>query len=117
MKKNRLLIILVIAIIFISISNIVLAGFTDYLKSDTQLPSTNEVVSKLNEIIGIVQIIGVGIAIITLMALAIKYMVSSIGDRAEIKKHAVVYVVGAVFLFGTSGLLQIVKTFAGSMLQ
>ena len=33
------------------------------------------------------------------------------GDKAEIKKHAVVYIVGAVVLFGATGLLGIIKNF------
>ena len=36
-------------------------------------------------------------------------------DKAEIKKHAVVYIVGAVVLFAASGLLGIIRTFAGNI--
>ena len=39
-------------------------------------------------------------------------MYSAPGDRAEIKKHAVVYIVGAVVLFASSGILGIIKDFA-----
>ena len=118
MKKNKLLIIFVIAIMIISISSIVFgAGFTNKVKNDKELDSTSEVVDKFNDVIGIIQVIATGIAVITLIALGIKYMVSSVGDRAEIKKHAVVYVVGAAILFGTSGLLQVIKLFSENMLK
>ena len=33
-------------------------------------------------------------------------------DIREIKKHAVVYVVGAVILFGASGIVALIRTFA-----
>lgn len=62
-------------------------------------------------ILGIVQVVAIGIAIIMLVVLAIKYIVSSPGDKAEIKKHAVVYIVGAIFMFAASGILGIIKEF------
>lgn len=65
-------------------------------------------------ILAIVQVIAVATAIIMLIVLAIKYISSAPNDKAEIKKHAVIYVVGAVLLFGASGLLGLIKSFAGS---
>lgn len=60
----------------------------------------------------ITKIICIGIAVVMLIVLAMKYMVSAPGDRATVKKHAVVYVVGAVILFAASGILQIIQKFA-----
>lgn len=75
--------------------------------------------SSINKIIGsiitIVQVIGVGVAIIMLIVLAIKYISAAPGDKADIKKHAVVYVVGAIVLFAASGLLGIIKNFASAV--
>lgn len=65
----------------------------------------------INAVLGWAQIIGIGVAVIMLVVLAIKYISAAPGDKAEIKKHAVVYVVGAVVLFGASGILQIIKAF------
>ena len=66
-------------------------------------------------IIGVVQVIGVAVAVIMLIVLAIKYVSAAPNDKAEIKKHAVVYVVGAVVLFAASGILEIIKQFAGNI--
>ena len=41
-----------------------------------------------------------------------KYMMSAPGDRADIKKHAVHYVISALILFGVSGILTIISEFA-----
>ena len=80
---------------------------------------TSGAASSINRIIGsamtIVQVVGVGVAIIMLIVLAIKYISAAPGDKADIKKHAVVYVVGAVVLFAASGILGIVKNFAGNI--
>ena len=69
----------------------------------------------IGAIISIVQIIGTGVAIIMLIVLAIKYISAAPGDKADIKKHAVVYIVGAIVLFAATGILGIVKNFAGNI--
>ena len=61
----------------------------------------------------IFKVAGVGIAVIMLIVLAMKYMFSAPGDKATIKKHAIVYIVGAVILFGASGLMAIFERFSG----
>lgn len=50
-----------------------------------------------------------------LVVVAMKYMTAAPGDRADIKKHAVVYVVGAIIMFSVTGILGIVEKFAGSI--
>lgn len=63
-------------------------------------------------ILNMVQVVAMFVAIIMLIVLAIKYISAAPNDKAEIKKHAVVYIVGAVVLFGATGILQIIKQFA-----
>lgn len=62
-----------------------------------------------------VKIVAVTIAIIMLLVLAMKYMTSAPGEKAEVKKHAIVYVVGAVILFSTTGILTIIQNFSSSL--
>ena len=69
----------------------------------------------IGALITMVRIIGTGVAIIMLIVLAIKYISAAPSDKAEIKKHAVVYVVGAVVLFAASGILGIIQQFAGNI--
>lgn len=71
----------------------------------------SEIVTMGNKFLGIAQIIGTGVATIMLVVLAIKYMVSSVSDKAEIKKHAAVYIVGAICIYAGVGIIQIIKTF------
>ncbi len=77
--------------------------------------ANSTVVNAGKNILGIAQIIGVGVASIMLIALAIKYIVSSPSDKAEIKKHAVVYIVGAIFIYAAAGILKIIQVFAEGM--
>lgn len=67
-------------------------------------------------IISVARVVGVAIAIVMLLVIAMKYMVSSAGERADIKKHAVAYVVGAVILFGVVGILGIIENFTTTAL-
>lgn len=64
-----------------------------------------------NKILGVVQVVAVTIAVIMLVVLAIKYLTSSPNEKADVKKSAITYVIGAVVLFGSSGLLQVIKGF------
>ena len=52
-----------------------------------------------------------------LIVLAIKYMVSAPSDKAQIKQHAVVYIVGACIAFTASGVIQIIKNFTSETLN
>ena len=73
---------------------------------------TTEVTTIINMIIGTVQVVGVFVAIAFLIFIGIKYMVAAPGERAEIKKHLVAYVTGAVVMFGAAGILEIIEQFA-----
>lgn len=77
-------------------------------KSDASNKATNV----LTTMVVVVKVVAVAIAIIMLLAVAMKYMTAAPGDKAEIKKHAVVYVVGAVILFAVTGILSIIQGFA-----
>lgn len=72
----------------------------------------NKATKILTTIIVAVKVIAVTVAIIMLLAVAMKYMTSAPGDRADIKKNAIPYVVGAFVLFGTSGILSLIQQVA-----
>lgn len=63
-------------------------------------------------IITSVRIIGVCVAIVMLLVVAMKYMTAAPGEKADIKKSAIQYVVGAIVLFGATGLLGLISNFA-----
>lgn len=96
-----------------SFSDIKVSSITENAKDSTG--ASESINAMIGAILTVVQIVGVGVAVIMLVVLAIKYIAASPGDKAEIKKHAVVYVVGAVVLFAASGILQIIKNFAANV--
>ena len=78
--------------------------------------SNNKTIKTTQKIFGavknIVQVVSLFIAVIMLLFVTIKYMVSSVSERAEIKKHAVVYVIGALIIFSVNGIITIIQKFS-----
>jgi long-subunit acyl-CoA synthetase (AMP-forming) len=80
--------------------------------SNSAVTSTQNIVGG---VIAALRIVCMGVAITMLLVLAMKYMSAAPSEKADIKKHAVVYVVGAVVMFAASGLLTIIGNFASSI--
>lgn len=115
-KTAKILNIVVIALAVLFLVNNFAMAFDGYA-SITATSSTlqGKVTSISGQILGIVQTVGMAVAVIMLIVLAIKYISAAPNDKAEIKKHAVVYIVGAVILFAASGIVGIIKDFSGNL--
>lgn len=77
--------------------------------------TTDKVNSITGTVITVIRIIGVAVAIVMLLVVAMKYMTAAPGDKADIKKSAVQYVVGAIVLFAVTGLLGIISKFSSAI--
>ena len=115
MKKTvKILLTLVVFALVASIAGSVFAvDPSQFTGSDTDISNTMGNLS--NIILRVVQVIGTAVAVIMLIVLAIKYISAAPGDKAEIKKHAVVYVVGAVILFAATGILGLIQSFSSNI--
>lgn len=119
-KKLSIALLLVLTVSFmfnIYVSN---ATYNDKMKTlvapdgipEQATSASEKATTVISVIITIIRIVGVTIAIVMLLTVAMKYMTAAAGEKAEIKKSAVQYVVGAVVLFGAVGILGIVNDFA-----
>lgn len=90
------------------------AGDLKHEFSDTT-DASSAATNMLRTITVIVKVVGVAVAIVMLLTLGMKYMISAPEEKGEIKKHAVVYIIGAVVLFGAVGLLNIIEMFTKSI--
>lgn len=114
-KKNKISIILIILLITIlAFSNIAFASITE--KIHPLDPSNQTIKNAMNIIIGVFQVAAAGVGVIMLTVLGIKYVASSPNEKAEIKKHATVYIVGACMAFGASGLVTILQQFVKELI-
>lgn len=117
-KVMKVVAILLAVVLVVALSGSVFAADIDLSKFDGMTDTSgagDSVTNIIGALINIIQIIGTGVAIIMLIVLAIKYISAAPGDKADIKKHAVVYVVGAIVLFAATGILQIIKNFSGNI--
>ena len=119
-KKNRMSVIRIF--VTICITFLVLSVFSTVLATEGGTSNFNPaefnsggVSSKVTDvventsgtIVAALRIISVAVAIVIILVIAMKYMMSSSGDRADIKKHAVSYVTGTFILFASA---QIIAT-------
>lgn len=85
--------------------NFKLDGFEDGSKADE---ISGKLKTSSGKVLVLIKYVCITLAVIILLVIGAKYTISAPGDRADIKKHAVAYVIGAIILFGASGILQII---------
>ncbi len=73
---------------------------------------TNSVQTIAGSVITIARVVCAGVAVAMITLLGVKYMTAAPGEKADIKKHAIPYVVGAVIMFACTGILGIIEEFA-----
>lgn len=113
MKNNKLLKISLIIITIISIvcitgianaANDAKDAFPGELIGKSSAVSNN-VSGYASTILGVVQVIGYSVAVIILAWLGVKYIMASPDGKAEIKKQAFAYLLGAVLLFAAGSIV------------
>ncbi len=114
--------ILLVVMLLISVINVgVEASTADTIKSTfsggTDGPGREPATKILSAVLSVVRTVGAAVAIVVLMTIGAKYIIASAGDRADIKKYAMNYVIGAIILLGASGILSVVKSFVDQALQ
>lgn len=114
MKKNKkialALIILIATITFALIPTFANATINpnEYNPGDIPQINVTAITNIVNPIIAVLRYGGIGISIIVLMILGIKYMVGSVSEKAEYKKTMIVYIIGVALLVSTTQLLAII---------
>lgn len=101
------LMVLIITMIF---SGIAYADNFDFseINSQTANDSVKTPINKaIGAVMGAIRIIATGVAIVMISVVAIKYLMAAPGDRADMKKSSIQYVIGAVIVFGAANILKI----------
>jgi len=111
-KSVKVFFAIVALLIIASFSSSVLAYSPNQFEGNRSGDTYANVQSGGNIVIGIVQAIGITVAIIMLIMVAIKYVSAAPEGKAEVKKSVIIYVVGAILLFASAGVLELVQNFA-----
>ena len=118
MRKNilkkfcKVFTLLLIMLFCISLMSIVYGSGNDNFKTDQfsdkiSTKADDLVNDTAGTVIAVMRIVSVAIAIIVLLVISMKYMISAPGDRADIKKHAIAYVIGTFILFGATEIISL----------
>lgn len=121
LKNNKILKITLVAMIVLSVllilgGNIFASGegvFT--VPSGTSTSLSGKATSMGGIVLGLFQAVGTVVAVVILVWLGIKYIMASPDGKAEIKKQAFGYILGAVLLFGAVWLVPLIQGLVGSM--
>ena len=135
MKRNvvKVFLLILMAVMLVSVSNVSFAssekttaqieeqkgkdklqtggGLVGSITPNKDTDTAKKANSVAGMIVGILQVIGVAAAIIMLVFLGIKYVSAAPSEKADIKKSAAIYVVGAVMLLGATVILGWIETF------
>lgn len=117
MKKNIIRIVTILIVLLMVLSNLITfaidVGATFDGSIDEGLGKAKDATQNIvGTILNVVRIVGMGIALIMLTYIGIKFMLASPSERANIKQYSINYVIGAFILISAVALLEIVRTFA-----
>lgn len=76
---------------------------------------TSDLTKVGNNIVTIIQVVGIVIAVIVLLIIGIKYMMGSASEKAEFKKSMIPYIVGAVLIFAGTSLVRVIYSLSTSV--
>ena len=109
--------ILVIAMMLVStLSTVFATGAAGVLKDlNGNTGAATAVTKTANNIIGIVQVICYAAAVIMLVLVGVKFITASPEGKAEIKKSAIQYVIGAIIVFAAGALLGVISNLSNSV--
>lgn len=125
MKNKKIFISIITLFLILALSINIYAITLDDAKNQmtaaNQLDSTQDkttgVMAVINDVIGLLQLAGTGISVVTITLLGARYMLSSVDQKAEIKNRAMPVVIGCIILFGAVNLVAIVANFTNAVLK
>ena len=112
-KQVKILSVLLIVIsILATLTNIAMAtdipGMLGTIAQGNANASVNGVTNLGATIVTIMQTVGIVVAVVILLVLGIKYMIGSAEEKAEYKKTMIPYIVGAILIFASTTIVNVV---------
>lgn len=114
MKKNKMfkimLTVLMLIVMVGTAGSVLAAGWDEEITASEPGGNVGTSINNIaSQILFVVQMIAIAVATIMLIVLGIKYITASPDGKAEIKKSAWIYVVGAFAIFASSFLVGLLK--------
>ena len=113
-----LTVLIIIATIATMMSTVFATGAAGVLKDlNGNTGAATAVTKTANNIIGIVQVICYAAAVIMLVILGVKFITASPEAKADIKKSAIMYVIGAIIVFAAGALLGVISNLSTNIVS
>lgn len=122
--KNKIIKIFLAFMIIIAIFNI-FPVYTEAFEDPTENPGAwnptldkdtpTKYKSTLENLLGYINVIGIVISVIVLIVIGIKYMLGSVEEKAEYKKTMMGYLIGALLLFASTTIANILYNIGTSI--
>lgn len=117
--KKKICIIMLFLIFFLTIVNTCNAqdsivsklNMKDVSNLDLGEGNNKGILGAINTIIGLLQYVGSGIALIVITILGIKYILASPAEKADVKKSIMPVLIGCVLLFGGVNIAGLIASF------
>lgn len=110
---NKVIAVLCIILTILAIcANVYALKPSDLMGGTANATGVSEIKTLGKNIVTIVQTVGVVVAVVILLVLGIKYMMGSAEEKADYKKSMIPYIVGAVLIFASTTIVNIVYNFA-----
>lgn len=119
MKKIVFKIILIVSILIIIIclgsQNAFASGSVinpdDFDPSNTVSVGEDALASKAGIVLNVIQIMGIVIAVITLIVIGIKYIVGSVEEKAEYKNTMIPWIIGCILVVSATSVPKLIASF------
>lgn len=109
-KQIKILTTILMAIIILTTVGNVVLGVNNVL-SQLSTPSSNIETTGITTlgqyIVGILQVVGIVVAVVVLLVLGIKYMMGSTEEKAKYKEVMIPYIVGALLIFAATTIVGV----------
>ena len=115
MKKTmKILTVLLIAILMITFATNVLAANVSFSELSPKYEGDNSgLVSKANNIMGLIRNIAIIASVIILMVLGVKYMLGSVEEKADYKKSFMPLIIGIILVVSATSIASFIFSMAG----
>ncbi len=117
-KTNKLIAVLCIVLIILTICvSSYAAGVkpSDLVGGNANATGVDEIKTLGKNIVAVVQTVGVVVSVVILLVLGVKYMMGSAEEKADYKKSMIPYLVGAVLIFASTTIVNIVYNLASGL--
>lgn len=88
------------------------SSYASVVNSIKQPTLDKDLAGIISGVVGTVQLVGTFVAVGASIFLGIRYVMSSVDEKATIKKQLIPFVIGVVLFYGATGIVQLIAEMA-----